>query len=97
MNTMRDGYLECVRIKSSDRSLKLHLEPWGEEILILPNVSYEIRVEGPSDGCLEIEFGGERVIAYAWPGSVASVFSERNLVCACRIPAPPTPSRPFSR
>jgi hypothetical protein len=71
--------------------LAIRVEPWGEELSLLPNETYAIVARGPEGDFLEVELGESRVIVYGWPGSVVSIFHEHKLLRACQIPVPSTP------
>jgi hypothetical protein len=86
-------HVDSLRITNSYKDdLKLFIEPWGEELLIPPNLTYAIIAEGPFGDCLELEFGDRTIIVYGWPGSAVSVFDGSKRLCDCRVPAPSTPT-----
>src|SRR5437588_11143082 len=74
-----NSYTQYLTMRNSHgQHLRLHIEPWGEELLISPNAIYQIVAEGPVGGCLEIEFAEAEITAYGWPGSILSVFQEHK-------------------
>src|SRR5215471_15155543 len=90
--TAANACTDQLRIKNSHvQPLRLHIEPWAEEVLILPNVLYQIVAEGPRGDHLELEFAEGKITIYGWPGSVLSVFQGQQAICQCLIPAPPLP------
>jgi hypothetical protein len=59
---------------SSPSALLLVLEPWAEEYLLAPDASVEVVGRGGAAGSFfELEQLDDRLIIYAWPGSIASV------------------------
>jgi len=59
---------------SSNLPLLLVLEPWAEEYLLLPNIGVKIVGKGGKLGSyFELEQFDDRLIIYAWPGSIASI------------------------
>ena len=71
--------------------ITLCLEPWGDEISIPSNVSFEIVAEGPKGDHLEVTYEERRVSVYGWSGSILSVFHDGERLVECAIPAPRTP------
>ncbi len=71
--------------------LILHIEPWGEELVMPAGRTYEVVAEGPHDGCLEVSSQQDHFFVFGWSGSVVSVFQGQDLLYECRIPVPPTP------
>lgn len=85
-------YTEHLRITNAHRhQLKLHLEPWAEELVMSPNTTYEIVAEGPEGDYLGMEFAELSATIYGWPGSMLFVFHEQRLLLECRIPTPALP------
>jgi hypothetical protein len=85
---------QSLRIQNSHpKSVIFCIEPWAEELPMDPGTTYEIVVEGPQGDSMQVECADERITVYGWTGSVASAFHEGKEVIACRIPAPPTPTR----
>ena len=83
---------ERLSLRNSHRGiLRLFVEPWGEELLMPPNVTYQIVAEGPQGDSLELDIGERSVTVYGWPGAIASVFDGGKLLCECSVPAPLTP------
>jgi hypothetical protein len=41
------------------------LEPWADEHEMPPGAAFDLVVRGPADGSVEIEYGEERITAYA--------------------------------
>jgi hypothetical protein len=81
---------------SSERELKLFLEPWGEEYRMPPNLALNVVAHGPRGDCLEVEFALDRVTVYGWSGSTVALFdgeAELGDGSREREPVPPTPSR----
>ena len=59
---------------SSPVALLLVLEPWAEEHLLAPDASVEVVGHGGATGStFEFEQLDDRLIIYAWPGSIASI------------------------
>jgi hypothetical protein len=71
--------------------ITLCLEPWGDEISIPSNVSFEIVAEGPKGDHLEVTYEERRVSVYGWSGLILSVFHNGERLVECAIPAPRTP------
>ena len=49
------------------------VEPWAEEILLLPGQEIIVSFEGPAGGEIEVEDKPGLKVLYGWPGSVFSV------------------------
>lgn len=54
-------------------SVRLRLEPWGEEYTLGPGQTVQVLARGPEGDTLDIEWGSDVVTVYGWPGSVVSV------------------------
>jgi hypothetical protein len=46
----------------------LYLEPWGEELLISPNATYDVTARGPQGDCLHVDFAPGQITVYGWIG-----------------------------
>lgn len=75
------------------RTVHLWLEPWGDEISLLPDKAVEVRAIGPLGDCLAVEQMPSDIALYGWPGSTLRVFDGELLVLDLSIPAPETPPR----
>jgi hypothetical protein len=63
-----------IYTNSSPDTLLLVLEPWAEEHLLEPDCSVEVVGKGGAENsAFEFEQLDDRLIIYAWPGSIASV------------------------
>ena len=87
-------YVQNLRIQNSQsQPVTLYLEPWGEELLISPNATYEFAARGPEGDCLHVDFAPAQITIYGWSGSVISVYHNDKMLRNCEIPAPATPRR----
>lgn len=87
-------YVQHLRIQNSEpHSLALYLEPWGEELLIEPNATYELAARGPEGDCLHVDLAPGQVTIYGWSGSVISVYHKGEILLNCETPAPAIPER----
>jgi len=59
-------------INSQATSLRLILEPWGDQMSISPGQTVRLLLSGPEGGHLEVELKGNDVILYGGEGSVIS-------------------------
>jgi hypothetical protein len=57
------------------RELTLRLEPWADEIKLLPGASFKIIAEAENEGSLEFEYGEDEIIVWAWPSSIVRIIS----------------------
>ena len=89
-----ETYTEQIRIQNAcPRPMTVQLEPWGEQLPIAPDVTYEIVAKGPTGDCLHLTFGEERIIVWGWSGSVMSVFCDGRALATCEPPVPSTPPK----
>jgi hypothetical protein len=96
--TRQAAYVQHLKVQNAHaHAVQVFIEPWGEELSILPNVTYEVVAKGPRGDCLEVEFGEARITVWGWSGSIASVFHKGNLLRECQIPVPSTPQRRLER
>lgn len=58
----------CVR-NSQGEKVKITLEPWADEYLLLPGQKVRLAFSGPEGGELEFETRGAEVVIYGWSGS----------------------------
>src|SRR5690349_9345047 len=60
----------CSRIvNSSDASVDLVLEPWGEVHQMSPGAEFDIQVDGPEGHRLEVAYNTGSITVWGWPGS----------------------------
>lgn len=89
------GYVQSVRIQNSRGvPVKFHLEPWGDQYEMAPNIVFEVVAKAANQGALEIVLGDEHLTVWGWTGSVISVFKEGVELGAGkwkRQPVPPYP------
>jgi hypothetical protein len=55
-------------------TVKLRLEPWGEEYAFAGGAVVELRAHGPDAGSLEIDSDDRSITIYGWSGSVVELF-----------------------
>jgi hypothetical protein len=72
------------------------LEPWADEYEMPPGAAFELVVRGPAEGSMEVDYGEERITAYAWSGSVAQLFHDGVELGAGLWPREPVPPVPPS-
>lgn len=86
--------VQHLRVQNSHlQPVTISLEPWGEELMISPNATYEISASGPEGDCLHVDFTPARISVYGWSGSVISVYHNGKMLTNSEIPAPATPGR----
>jgi hypothetical protein len=86
--------VQRLRISNfSSEPVTLCLEPWANEVSMLPEANFELVAEGPEGDYLQVAYEQRRITVYGWSGSVLSVFHDGRLVVACNIPVPRTPPR----
>ena len=71
--------------------VQLDIEPWGEQILLPADQSYEVIAIGPAPSCLRVEFQTTRVVVYGWPGSTLTILKDGQTIIECSIPVPAIP------
>ena len=74
--------------------ITLHLEPWGEQYTMPPEVTFVVVARGPEGDVLEMECAEDHIVLYGWPGSVVTLFQAGKEVgtgAAERAPVPLTP------
>jgi hypothetical protein len=72
-------------------SVQLHVEPWGEQVLLPPDQPYEVIATGPAPSCLRVELEPTRVVVSGWPGSTLTVVKDGQAIIECSIPVPAIP------
>lgn len=60
---------------SSDKTIKLILEPWAEEYEVLAGMTVEIVTSEPKEKEIEVEYEGADIIIYGWSDNM-SVLSQ---------------------
>ena len=91
---VRNSYTSKLRVQNSCREARrLWIEPWGDEIVMAPGVTFEIVANGPVEDCLEVANGDSDMTVYGWPRSTLAVFQSGEIIREYQIPAPSTPSR----
>ena len=58
-----------------------------------PGSNYQVVFAGSEEGCAAVEWGAERITAYGWLSTVASVFQEGKIALSCAIRVPEVPGR----
>ena len=87
-----------ITLQNSDEdSLTLHLEPWGEQHLILSGASVRLVATAEQSGEFEIEYATKNIFVWAWPTATLKVFadSEEITTAATGIPVPAGPLKKF--
>jgi len=82
---------------SEDTTIVLCVEPWGNELSISNDNEYLVVFEGPKGEYPAVEWSKERVTVYGWPGSVASIFLNGQIVLSCATRVPKMPVSPSSQ
>lgn len=78
-------------LNSLQTTMRMWIEPWGDEISLAPGKTVALEAAGPAGGCLTVEQASECIIVYGWPGSILKVFDGEVLVRNLSVPAPRTP------
>jgi len=60
---------------STGREIVLHLEPWGEQLVMSPGITLSITAKAEQPGTFEIEQLEHEIIVWAWPTAIVKVFS----------------------
>ena len=82
-----------VRLRNRQpHSITLHIEPWGEQLMMAPDVIYVVAMNGPAGDCMEVSLEEKNLVVYGWAGSIFYVHQDGMVLCECSIPAPATPS-----
>ena len=63
--------------------MKLYLEPWGDELEIPSDATFEIVARGPQNDCLAVAFENTAISVYGWSGSTLSVSHKGKLLREC--------------
>ena len=83
---------------SSERTLVFHLEPWGEQIEMLPGARFVITAEAEQQGSFEVEHGENEIVVWAWSSAVVKVFCEgEEIGVAAGVERPAVPAIPEGR
>ena len=61
---------------SSDATVMLHLEPWGEQIEMAAGATFVVAAEAEQPGSFEVELGEGKIIVWAWSSAVVKLFSD---------------------
>jgi hypothetical protein len=87
-------YTSAIRLQnSSAESKRLLIEPWGDQLFMLPDATFAIVAESPTDGCLEIVIADSDTVVYGWQHSTLSVFQSGQVVREYLTPVPTLPLR----
>ena len=70
------------------------LEPWASEFPMPAGAIFEVVACGPAGDTLEAEFEEERIVVYAWPGSLAQVYYDGVEITRSDPPPPRVPAVP---
>jgi len=70
-----DQYESSISICNNSGNLSyIAIEPWGEEVSLQPGDQLGLVARGPKDaGVLKLEYEGDALFVYAWPGSILSI------------------------
>jgi hypothetical protein len=92
MSDQQDLVRETLAVRNgTERTLTLHLEPWGEEYELPPRGCYLVVGHGPRVGSgLEVEYLDQAVVVTAWKGATVQLFEQGKEVgsVAQRPPVP---------
>jgi hypothetical protein len=92
------GIRQYLWIRNAEEApIVLCVEPWGNELPISNGHDYLVVFEGPKGEYPAVEWSKERVTVYGWPGSVAWVFLNRQIVLSCATRVPKIPVLPSSK
>jgi hypothetical protein len=86
----RQRFTVVIR-NTRDTAVPLFLEPGGADYLLPPGEEFELRAEGPEGDHLEIDFGPDRLIAWAWSGSVVDLWQNGANLSGLSTPVPSVP------
>jgi len=80
---------------SHDEAITFCIEPWADELMMQPGVSYLVQFEGPEGEFPAVDWSKDKVTVYGWSGSVASVFcnDEEIITCSTAVPSMPKVNR----
>ena len=59
---------------STGKEIVLHLEPWGEQFVMSPGITFSITARAEQSGAFEIEHLENEIIVWAWPTAIVEVF-----------------------
>jgi hypothetical protein len=86
----RQNYVVVVR-NAGDREVLLISEPLGREYVMPPGAAFEVRAEGPEGDHLQIDFQPDRIVLWAWSGSVVEVYHNGIALGPRPLPVPGVP------
>lgn len=70
-------YTASLSIKNSRGiPLTLHLEPWGDQIELPPDVALDVVAKASNEGAFEINLGDDHIAVWGWTGSILSVYKD---------------------
>ena len=73
--TSRGGkFMYHFRTRIQNRTtecLVVHVEPWGDQIPLLPDAACRLEFESPKQGEAEIHIEAGNVMVYGWEGCIA--------------------------
>jgi hypothetical protein len=72
--------------------IALIIEPWADQVILVPNRVYTIVAKASTVGSLHVEFRANQITVYGWPGSTLSVLMDGESIVQCSIPAPSIPA-----
>lgn len=74
-----------------DKSLRLWIEPWGDECTVPPGTVVTLRAESPGEGRLEIVEAEDATWVYAWVASTLEILLGSERIALFDIPPPAIP------
>ena len=90
-----DEQIVTLRVRNSrSQGVTFVLEPWASELPMPAGAIFEVVACGPTGDTLEAEFEEERIVVYAWPGSLAQVFHNGVEITRSDPPMPRVPPVP---
>jgi len=60
---------------STGKEIVLHLEPWGEQFVMSPAITFSITAKAEQPGSFEIEHLENEIIVWTWPTAIVEVFT----------------------
>ena len=60
---------------NTNKPLTLHIEPWGSQIPMPPDSTFQIVAVAQEQGELEIDYQENDILVWAWRSSILTVFS----------------------
>ena len=75
----------------TNKQITLHVEPWGKQIPMPADSSFQVVAEAREPGELEIQYEENDILVWGWTGSILTIFANGRETGSKRAEVPTTP------